>query len=101
MEKEPYRFYIKTRTILGLSATAIHEELTTAYGPEAISYSTVQKWTKSFREGNMEIEDDPLFAVLYPKSLLKTFKPFKTLLMKTLKVPMTTLKQKPCSLMGR
>ena len=60
MEKEPYRFYIKTRTILGLSATAIHDELTTAYGPKAICYSTVQKWAaKYFREGNMEIEDDP------------------------------------------
>jgi len=59
MENQPYRFYIKTRTILGLSATAIHEELTTAYGPKAISYSTVQKWTKYFREGNMEIEDEP------------------------------------------
>jgi len=33
MEKETLRFYIKTRNILGLNATAIHEELTTAYGP--------------------------------------------------------------------
>jgi histone-lysine N-methyltransferase SETMAR len=59
MEKEHYRFYIRTRTILGLNPTAIHEELTTAYGPKAISYSTVQQWAKFFREGNMEIEDDP------------------------------------------
>jgi histone-lysine N-methyltransferase SETMAR len=59
MEKEPYRFYIKTRTLLGVTAATIHEELTIAYGAQAISYSTVQKWSKFFREGNMEIEDDP------------------------------------------
>ena len=59
MEKEPYRFYIKIRIILGLSPAVIHDELTIAYGPKAISYSTVQKWAKFFREGNMEIEDDP------------------------------------------
>ena len=59
MEKEHYRFYIRTRTILGLNATDIHAELTAAYGPKAISYSTVQQWAKYFREGNMEVEDDP------------------------------------------
>jgi [histone H3]-lysine36 N-dimethyltransferase SETMAR len=59
MEKEPYRFYIKTRTLLGINATTIHEELTTAYREEAISYSTVQRWSKVFREGEMELEDDP------------------------------------------
>lgn len=59
MEKEPYRFYIRTRTILGLKAPAIHDELTRAYGEGAISYSTVQRWSKFFQEGNMEIEDNP------------------------------------------
>ena len=55
MEKEALRFYIKSRNILGLNATAIHEKLTPAYGPKVLSYSTVQKWTKTFNEGKMEI----------------------------------------------
>ena len=59
MEKEPYRFYIKTRTLLGIRATDIHQELTTVYGAQALCYSTVQKWSKFFREGNMQIEDEP------------------------------------------
>lgn len=59
MEKEAIRFYIKTRTLLGVSASAIHEELTTAHGDRVVSYSTVQKWAKLFRDGRMEIEDDP------------------------------------------
>ena len=58
MEKEPYRFYI-TRTLLGVNAVTIHEQLTTAYGPHALSYSTVQRWVKFFSAGNMEIEDEP------------------------------------------
>jgi histone-lysine N-methyltransferase SETMAR len=59
MEKVPYRFYIRTRTLLGIDATTIHEELTTAYGDHAISYTTVQRWNKFFCEGNMELEDKP------------------------------------------
>ena len=59
MEKELYRFYIKTHTLLGINASLIYEELTTVYGAQAISSSTVQRWSKYFREGKMEIEDDP------------------------------------------
>ena len=59
MEKEPYRFYIKTCTLLGVNAVTTHEELTTAYGPHALSYSAVQRWVKFFSAGNMEIEDEP------------------------------------------
>jgi [histone H3]-lysine36 N-dimethyltransferase SETMAR len=58
MEKEHLRFYIKTRTILEVSAKTIHEELTLAYGSDVVSYSTVQKWAKLFRDGRMEVEDD-------------------------------------------
>lgn len=57
MENQDYRFYIKTRAILGVKAREIHEELTEAYGPKAISYTTVQRWTKAFNEGEMELED--------------------------------------------
>jgi len=56
MEKEPY---IKVRTLLGTPATEIHEDLTTVFGAQSISYSTVQKWSKFFRDGNIEIEDQP------------------------------------------
>lgn len=59
MSKEALRFYIQTRTILGFNATAIHEELTTAHGPDVVSYSTVQRWSKKTNDGIMEIEDDP------------------------------------------
>ena len=59
MEKEQLRFYIRTRTLLEVSPKTIHEELTSAYGPQVVSYSTVQKWSKLFRDGRMEVEDDP------------------------------------------
>lgn len=59
MNKEALRFYIQTRTILGLKATAIHEELITAYGDKIISYPTVLKWWKLFNVGDMELEDKP------------------------------------------
>lgn len=59
MEKEHMRFYIKTRTLLGVDPTTIHQELVTAYGAQAISYSAVQKRSKLVREGEMEIEEKP------------------------------------------
>jgi [histone H3]-lysine36 N-dimethyltransferase SETMAR len=59
MDKEQLRFYIRTRTILEVNPKTIHEELTLAYGPEVVSYSTVQKWSQLFREGRIEVEDDP------------------------------------------
>jgi len=39
--------------------TTIHKELVTAYGDHAVSYPTVQRWSKKTREGEMEIEDNP------------------------------------------
>lgn len=57
MNKEAIRFYIVTRTILGVSPVTIHKELTEVYGPQAVSYSTVQKRAKLAKAGQMEIED--------------------------------------------
>ncbi|CAF1476432.1 unnamed protein product, partial [Didymodactylos carnosus] len=37
----------------------IHEELTTALGPNAPSYSTVARWAKRFREGREDFNDEP------------------------------------------
>lgn len=59
MNNETLRFYIQTRTLLGFSATAIHEELTTAHGAKVISYPTVLKWSKLTNDGIMELEDKP------------------------------------------
>ena len=59
MDKEQLRFYIKTRTLLEVSAKTIHEELTLAYGSEVVSYSTVQTWSKLVRDGRMQVEDNP------------------------------------------
>lgn len=57
MEKEYFRFYIKTRTLLNIQARIIHDELYSAYGDEAPCLSTVEKWSKRFREGQEDVED--------------------------------------------
>jgi histone-lysine N-methyltransferase SETMAR len=59
MEKLGIRSYIKTRFLLGLNATQIHEELTVAYGPDTVSYSTVANWVQRFSSGRESLEDDP------------------------------------------
>ena len=59
MENEFDRYYIKIRTFLGIDPKTIHEELTTALGPNAPSYSTVARWAKRFREGREDVNDEP------------------------------------------
>jgi histone-lysine N-methyltransferase SETMAR len=59
MEKHDYRSYIKQRTNLGEQPIDIHQDLETLHGEDAPAYSTVAKWAKRFREGRMDIEDDP------------------------------------------
>ena len=59
MEKQHIRAYIKTRSILGFTATQIHQELIIAYGPDAVSFSTVAYWTRRFVSGRDSFEDDP------------------------------------------
>ena len=59
MENEFDRYYIKIRTVLGIDSKTIHEELTTALGPNASSYSTVARWAKRFREGREDVNDEP------------------------------------------
>jgi len=59
MEKEHFRFYIQVRTSLGETPTAIHQDLITFGGEKAISYSTVLKWHKRFKDEKMDIEDEP------------------------------------------
>ncbi|CAF3709708.1 unnamed protein product [Rotaria sp. Silwood1] len=58
MSTENFRFYIKVRTELNIPPSVIHNELFSVYGDEAPSLRTVQRWSKSFREGREEIEDE-------------------------------------------
>ncbi|CAF4676956.1 unnamed protein product, partial [Rotaria sp. Silwood2] len=52
-----FRFYIKLRITLNIPARVIHDELNSVYGDEASDLSTVERWSKLFREGREEIED--------------------------------------------
>ncbi|CAF1524417.1 unnamed protein product [Adineta ricciae] len=58
MDKLSVRSYIKTRSLLGLTATEIHDELVTAYGPYVVSYCTVARWIRRFSSGRESFYDD-------------------------------------------
>ncbi|CAF1108812.1 unnamed protein product [Didymodactylos carnosus] len=45
-----FRSYIKIRTFLGYPPKDILRELQDAFGDEAPKYSTVQRWSKKFRD---------------------------------------------------
>ena len=66
MEKFEYRPYIKTRALLGISATEISKELILVHGDQAPKYSTVVKWTALFRDGRDNLDDDPRSGVQLP-----------------------------------
>jgi transposase len=53
------RSYIKTRLLLGLTATEIHNELTLAYGQDIVSYRTVARWFRRFSNERDSLEDNP------------------------------------------
>jgi len=55
MSKENFRFYIKVRTALDVQARVIHDELYSVYGDQAPGLSTVERWSKLFREGREEL----------------------------------------------
>ena len=59
MNKEQTRAYIKLRTALSMQPKSIYDELRTVLGEEAPAYSTVRKWSRYFREGREEVEDEP------------------------------------------
>ncbi|CAF2552799.1 unnamed protein product [Rotaria sp. Silwood2] len=59
MDNEYNRYYIKIGTILGINPKTIREELATALGSKAPSYPTVAEWTKRFREGREDVNDEP------------------------------------------
>lgn len=53
------RGYIKTRYKLGISARSIFNEICSAYGDSATSYSTVTRWIKRFKSGIETVESAP------------------------------------------
>ena len=59
MDKQHIRYYIKTRSLLGLNATQIHEELIAAYGDDYVSYPTIVCWLRAFFAGRESLEDNP------------------------------------------
>ncbi|CAF1229600.1 unnamed protein product [Rotaria sp. Silwood1] len=59
MEKQYIRSYIETRWLLGLTATQIHDESTTAYGQDVVSYCTVTRWIQRFSNERESLEDNP------------------------------------------
>lgn len=59
MGDEFNRYYIKIRTILGIDAKTIYEELTEALGSDAPSDRSVRRWVQRFREGKEDVDDDP------------------------------------------
>ncbi|CAF1257129.1 unnamed protein product, partial [Didymodactylos carnosus] len=58
-KKEYIRAYIKTRLLLSLTATEIHQELINAYGHDCVSFSTVAQWIRRFASGRESFEDNP------------------------------------------
>ena len=58
MDTENFRFYIKVHIALNIQPTIIHNELCTDFGDEAPSFRTGAKWSKYFRDGRKEINDE-------------------------------------------
>ena len=58
MDEEHLRFHIKVRTALHIQPTVVHNELHTVFDDQAPSLRTVQRWSKWFREGREEVEDE-------------------------------------------
>ena len=59
MDNELNRYYIKVQTTLEIDPKTIHEELVTALEPSALSYTTVTRRAKCFREGREDVNDHP------------------------------------------
>jgi len=59
MDFENFRYYIKTRRLLGVSAIDISNDLKSAYGSQAPSYSFVAKWVGLFNGGRESVKDVP------------------------------------------
>ena len=58
MNKKNFRFYIKVRTALNIPARIIYDELCSVFGDQAPALRTVEWWSKLFREGREDVEDE-------------------------------------------
>ena len=47
------------RTALNIQPKLIHDELYSVFGDQSPSYNTVTKWSRRFREGREDIQDQP------------------------------------------
>lgn len=63
------RSYIKNRCKLGISANLIFNEIQALYGEHAVSYRTVARWTKKFRDGVESLEDNPRTGIKVSKTI--------------------------------
>ena len=66
MDNELNQYY---RTVLDIDPKTIHEELVTALGPSALSYTAVTRWAKRFRQGREDVNDHPRSAGLHHHNL--------------------------------
>ena len=58
MDKENFCFYIKVRTALDIPTRIIHDELCSVFGDQPPALMTVERWSKLFREGIEDVEDE-------------------------------------------
>ncbi|CAF3819961.1 unnamed protein product, partial [Adineta steineri] len=79
MDKLYIRSYIKTRLLLGLTATQIHSELAAVYGPDVVSCSTVTRGRplSAITQQNIDgakdlVNDDPHIIIDYVAAILDT-----------------------------
>lgn len=47
------------RTALHIEPIDIHNELCSVFGDQVPTLRTIERWSKSFREGREEVEDEP------------------------------------------
>ena len=59
MNNENFRFYIKVRTALNIQPKLIHHELYSVFDDQGPSYNIVVNWSRWFREGREDIQDQP------------------------------------------
>ena len=60
--KRELRTYIRNSTLLGVSLKEIYEELKSVHGNVAVSMSTICRWMKKFKSGNLSVENAPYWA---------------------------------------
>ena len=53
------RMYMKNRSKFGYSAKVIFNDIQALFGDNAVSYRSVSRWTKKFREGLESVENKP------------------------------------------